>query len=72
MEFLLLILFVVGTLTLVGDAIYWVLTKFHLTKQHKTATETIVKDLGYTMTQYFEDGYVRYRVTKEWLNRIER
>jgi hypothetical protein len=72
MEFLLALLFVVGLITIVGDAIYWVLTKLHLTKRYKLATETIVKDLGYTMNQYFDDSYVRYVVTQEWLRRLER
>lgn len=72
MELLLAVLLVVGTIAFIGDIIYWFLTKLHLTNRYKLATETIVKDLGYTMTQYFEDSFVRYKVTQEWLHRLER
>jgi len=72
MEFLLAIFFIVGTITQIGNILYWVLTKLHLTAEYRQATKTIVKDLGYTMDQYFQDSHVRYLVTQEWLQRIER
>lgn len=63
------IIFAIMVVVQVGDFIYWILTKLHLTKRYKCATTTIVKDLGYTMAQYLGDTAVRNLVTQEWMRR---
>jgi hypothetical protein len=72
MGFLLAIFFIIGTIIQIGNIIYWILTKLHLTAAYRQDTNTIVSDLGYTMDQYFNDSYIRYLVTQEWIQRIKR
>lgn len=53
----------------IWNFVYWLLTKLHLTKAYYISTETILRDLGYTMDQYINDPYVRCLVTHECLSR---
>lgn len=65
------IIFAIMVVVQVGDFIYWILTKLHLTKRYKLSTEAIVKDLGYTMKQYYTvDGLWR-EVSKEYAIRSQ-
>ena len=70
MELLIALFMIGGALIQVGNLIYWVLTKLHLTKAYKLDTKTIVKDLGYTMEQYYSSDRVRYLVSNEFCNRV--
>ena len=68
---MLAIVFIIMALVQIGNLVYWVLTKLHLTKAYKLDTKTIVKDLGYTMKQYYSSHEICMKISDEYVKRVE-